>query len=76
MLRLLLLFLFIGVPILELGLLIEIGRRIGTLPTLGLIFVTGFVGAALARSQGLRVLAEMRAEIDQGRLPAAHFWME
>ena len=68
MLRLLLL--FIGVPIIELALLIEIGRYIGTLPTLALIVATGLIGAALARRQGLQVLAKIRAEIDQGRLPA------
>jgi UPF0716 protein FxsA len=50
-----LLLLFIVLPAVELALLIEIGRRIGTLETLGLIVVTGVVGAALARSQGLRV---------------------
>jgi len=69
MLRLLLLFTL--VPAIELALLIEVGRRIGTLPTLGLILLTGFVGATLARYQGIAVLRRMQLELAEGRLPAA-----
>jgi len=69
MLRLLLLFTL--VPAIELGLLIEVGRRIGTLPTLGLILFTGVLGAALARYQGIVVLRRMQEEVAEGRLPAA-----
>jgi UPF0716 protein FxsA len=69
MLRLLLLFTL--VPAIELALLIEVGRRIGTLPTLGLILLTGVVGATLARYQGIAVLRRMQAELAEGRLPAA-----
>ena len=65
-----LLLLFVLVPALELVLLIELGQRIGTLPTLGLIVLTGVVGASLARSQGLRVLQELQRETEAGRLPA------
>lgn len=68
MLRLLLLFTL--VPAVELALLIEIGRRIGTLPTLALIVATGVLGAALARHQGIGVLRRIQAELDEGRLPA------
>ena len=69
MLRLLLL--FIALPAIELALLIEIGRYVGTLPTLGLVAVTGAIGATLARRQGLRALAEVRRELEAGRLPAS-----
>ena len=69
MLRLLLLFTL--VPAIELALLIEVGRRIGTLPTLGLILLTGVVGATLARYQGIAVLRRMQLELAEGRLPAA-----
>ena len=65
-----LLLLFIIVPALELILLIEIGRRIGTLPTIGLIVFTGILGAFLARRQGLQVLRRMRTEMQAGQLPA------
>lgn len=65
-----LLLLFIVVPAVELALLIELGDHIGTLATLGLIVITGVVGAALARRQGLSVLRNMQLELTEGRLPA------
>ncbi len=65
-----LLLLFILVPAVELALLIEVGRVIGTPGTLGIIVLTGAVGASLARWQGLRVLRDLQAESAAGRLPA------
>ena len=65
-----LLLLFIAVPVVELVLLIEIGQRIGTLATIGLIMGTGIVGASLARQQGISTLARLRKDLDDGRLPA------
>jgi UPF0716 protein FxsA len=65
-----LLLLFIAVPAVELALLIELGRQIGTLGTLAIIVVTGAVGAALARQQGLRVLRDLQSEMGAGSLPA------
>ncbi|MEM0895910.1 MAG: FxsA family protein, partial [Verrucomicrobiota bacterium] len=47
-----LLLLFIVVPAVELVLLIKIGSRIGLFPTLGMILVTGFLGAFLTKLQG------------------------
>jgi len=66
-----LLLLFILLPGVELALLIELGRAIGTPGTLLLIAVTGVIGAALARRQGLRALRDLQAESAAGRLPAA-----
>ncbi len=66
-----LLLLFILVPLVELFLLIEIGRLIGTLSTLTIIVCTGILGAFLARYQGIGILHQMRTEIANGRLPAA-----
>ena len=65
-----LLLLFVSVPVIELVLLIEIGQRVGTLATIGLIIVTGVVGASLARQQGLATLGRVRADLNDGRLPA------
>lgn len=65
-----LLLFFLLLPAAELALLIEVGVRIGTLPTLALIAGTGVVGAFLARSQGLRVLRHIQSEVAIGRLPA------
>ena len=66
-----LLLLFILVPLVELFLLIEIGRQIGTLLTLTIIVCTGILGAFLARRQGIGVLYQIRTEIANGRLPAS-----
>ena len=66
----LLLLLFIAVPVVELFLLIEIGQRVGTLTTVGIIMATGIVGASLARQQGISTLARLRADLAAGRLPA------
>ncbi|MDH3523327.1 MAG: FxsA family protein [Acidobacteriota bacterium] len=65
-----LLLLFVLVPAVELALLIQIGRVVGTLPTLALIVFTGVLGAWLARRQGLAVVRQVRAEMADGRVPA------
>jgi UPF0716 protein FxsA len=65
-----LLLLFIVLPAVELALLIEIGQRIGTLETIGLIVATGVAGAAMARSQGLRVLRSVQERLARGEMPA------
>jgi len=61
--------LFIGVPLIELALLIQLGQWVGLLPTVGLVVLTGVVGAALARSQGFRVWIAIQRELQQGRMP-------
>lgn len=65
-----LLLLFIVVPAVELGLLIQVGMYLGTLPTIGLIVFTGVLGAYLARMQGLSVLARAQEQMNRGELPA------
>ncbi len=65
-----LLLLFILVPVVELFLLIELGKLIGTLATLALIAFTGTLGAFLARRQGMGVLRQAQAEMAAGKLPA------
>mgnify|MGYP006086502685 CR=1 FL=1 len=49
------LFLLIGLPALEVILLIKIGGQIGTINTIMLIFFTAIVGFYYARNQGLSV---------------------
>ena len=65
-----LLFIFIGIPLLELMILIELGREIGFWPTIFLVIVTGFLGASLARSQGMWIWMEIQHELQQGNMPA------
>lgn len=64
-----LLLLFTLVPLVELFLLIEVGKMIGTWPTIFLVAATGFFGVLLARSQGTQVLYRMQREMESGSLP-------
>jgi len=61
--------LFVGVPLVELALLIQMGTWVGVLPTVALVVVTGILGAALARHQGLTTLARFQQAVAEGRLP-------
>ena len=62
--------LLLALPIAEIAVFIVVGRYIGVLPVLGLIFLTAAVGSLLLRAQGLSVLKKLSAETDAGRLPA------
>jgi UPF0716 protein FxsA len=62
--------LFTLVPAVEIFLFIEIGKRIGTASTFGLVLLTGFAGAWLARMQGIATLMRVRANLEQGIMPA------
>ena len=62
--------LFIAMPILEMWLLITVGRHIGALTTVGLVVLTAAVGLALLRQQGLSTLWRARQRLDSGELPA------
>jgi UPF0716 protein FxsA len=61
--------LFTLIPLIELYLLIRIGELVGVWVTVGLVILTGALGAALARYEGLRVLGRVREEWRQGRVP-------
>jgi UPF0716 protein FxsA len=50
------LIIFIAVPIVEIGVFIELGSRIGLWNTISLIVLTAILGTWLLRSQGLRTL--------------------
>lgn len=68
MVRLLLLFTL--VPVLELYLLIQLGRATSPEAVIALVLLTGLLGAALAKHQGLGLLRRMQADLSEGRLPA------
>jgi UPF0716 protein FxsA len=63
-------FLFTLVPLVEWYLLIRLGTYVGAVDTIAIVIGTGVAGGLLAKSQGLAVLDRMRAELNQGRLPA------
>jgi UPF0716 protein FxsA len=64
-----LLFLFIAVPLVELGLLLYLADLTDWRLTLGLVIVTGLVGTLLARREGFRTYRVIRQELSAGRLP-------
>jgi len=60
---------FTLIPFVELYLLIEVGTMIGALNTLALVVLTGFVGAYLARIQGMQTMFRVRSNLQQGIMP-------
>ncbi len=61
--------LFTVVPLVELALLIRVGRWLGALPTVGLVAATGLAGAWLARRESTRSWRAVRDELAAGRVP-------
>ena len=47
---------FVGLPALEIFLMIKIGGEIGAFNTIGLIFLTAIIGIYYARIQGIQTL--------------------
>ncbi len=60
---------FIVVPLVELYLLVGIGRELGLAPTLGYLLMMALLGASLARREGLRVMRSWQAAATEGRVP-------
>lgn len=65
-----LLIFFIVAPACEIGVLLLSGKTIGVLPTVLLIILTGFVGAYLAKKQGIQAVRNLQMEIQYGRIPS------
>jgi UPF0716 protein FxsA len=61
---------FTLIPVLELYLLIKIGTVIGGINTILLVIVTGFLGAWLARMEGMNTMMKLRMNLNQGLMPA------
>jgi len=70
MIALLLLFLFIGLPILEIWLIIQFADAFGVLPTIGATIFTAILGSVIIRWQGFNALRELQADMQAGRSPA------
>tara|TARA_B100000963_G_scaffold313680_1_gene291758 strand:+ start:269 stop:694 length:426 start_codon:yes stop_codon:yes gene_type:complete len=60
---------FIGLPTLEIFLLIEIGSKIGALSTISLIFLTAIVGIYFARIEGIRTIRSGIVNFYQNKVP-------
>jgi UPF0716 protein FxsA len=60
---------FIVVPIVEIGLFIQVGGAIGTWPTLGIVVLTAVVGTALMRAQGAGAMRDLQSSFNDLRDP-------
>ena len=61
---------FTIIPIIEIYLLIEIGSFFGVLTAITLVILTGFLGAFMARMQGLQTLFRIQKNLREGRMPS------
>ncbi|MEQ8357452.1 MAG: FxsA family protein [Kiloniellaceae bacterium] len=62
--------LFIGLPLLEIAVFIQVGGAIGVWPTIAATVATAVAGSLLLRAQGLAALTRARLQMDRGQLPA------
>ena len=60
---------FIVLPIAELYVIIKVGEAIGVLPTIALLILDSFLGAALLRSQGRAAWRRFNEALAAGRIP-------
>jgi UPF0716 protein FxsA len=65
---------FIGVPIVEIALFIEIGGRVGLWNTIALVVLTAFIGTWLLRAQGLETLRRARKSAARNVFPVAELF--
>ncbi len=61
--------LFIGVPALEVFLMIKIGGEIGALNTVLLIFLTAIIGLYFAKFEGIRTMRSGITNLYQNKIP-------
>lgn len=62
--------LFIGVPLIEITLFIQVGGAIGLGWTLFIVVATAIIGAAMVRSQGAHAMQNLRESFSELRDPA------
>ena len=63
------LLIIIGFPILEIALMIKIGKAVGVLNTILLIFFTAIVGVYYAKAEGLNTIKSGMVNLYQNKLP-------
>ncbi|HHY69170.1 MAG TPA: FxsA family protein [Bacillota bacterium] len=61
--------LIMAIPVAELAIMIEVGRRIGTWWTLLIVIFTAILGGVLLALFGKGLIEEIKAELGKGRLP-------
>ena len=61
--------LFIGLPVLEIYLMIKMGAKIGAFNTIALIFLTAIIGVYFAKLQGIQTLKSGMINLYQNKIP-------
>ena len=61
--------LFIGLPALEIFLMIKIGGQIGALSTVSLIFLTAIIGVYFAKLEGIKTMRSGIMNLYQNKVP-------
>lgn len=61
---------FTLIPVFELYLLIKVGAIIGGLNTILLVIISGFLGAWLAKREGMNTIIKLKMNLQQGLMPA------
>ena len=64
-----LILLFTLLPLVELALLIKVGQYFGVIHTIGIVVLTGIVGAYLAKVQGFITIRRIQQDMSQGIMP-------
>lgn len=64
------LLLFVGIPLIELYFLIQVGSEIGAFPTIFLTVFTALLGGWMVRAQGFSTIMRVRETIERGEVPA------
>ena len=64
-----LLFLILGIPIIEIYLFIKVGSQIGAFNTILLVFITAFFGVVYARYEGFNTMKSGMSQILKNELP-------
>jgi len=64
-----LLLIIIGIPILEIALMINIGQEIGALNTIFIIFITAVVGIYYAKVEGLNTIKSGMVNLYKNKIP-------
>ena len=60
---------FIAIPLIEIGLFIQVGGAIGLWYTLAIVLITALLGSWLVRTQGTREMANLRGSLNELRDP-------
>jgi UPF0716 family protein affecting phage T7 exclusion len=69
---LLVLFLIVAIPILEIAVFVQVASMIGVLDTVGVLLLFSIGGLLLVRHEGMGTWARARDELDAGRMPTGH----